>query len=336
MKSHAPSGSLTAAGVVLVVGSGVGTGAWFAARAVDLSLPSSRPPDVPVTMRVVDHPAKQGPTPEEIAAAKESWRQDLELVSGDDVVVVHYDYDAAVDLYALQGLTVAWTRASVDDDDGPRANVVATGTLETERDFIEFAENAIGDRNRNGVPDVLVKTSFMGTAWSSERVRLLEPKDGALVDVLDVPWLQEARWPLRFEDVDADGLDELVTMDITWEWLMSSGGHADGPHAEFVVEFLRGGRMIEDPRSPLLLSQAREEEKELRFAVAHKDETAVLNAAGTLLQLEMNGPRHDVAGALARFRKRVNQARLDDEHQRDAQTIEHRARTVDLERPRAR
>jgi hypothetical protein len=346
MNAHALSGSLRTVAVVVVVGAGVGVGAWMAADAVDAPLPSTPPPDVAVHVAPAEPDANDVPqaphvpTAAEIAEAKQYWREDLEVDDGTNVVVVHYAYDVAVDPNALQAITVAWTRAvtgvvdAVDGVDGPRASVVATGTLENDRDFIEFAAHPFGDRNRNGVPDVLVRTSFVGTAWSSERLRLLEPRDGVLVDVLDVPWLQESRWPTRFEDVDDDGVVELVTADITWEFMLATGSHADGPRGTFVVKFRRGGGMAEDARSPLVAAQLIDERKAYRGAVAAGEQTAVLNAAGTILELEMNGPGHDVDGAVARYRRRIADAHLDTEHENDASAVASHARAVDAERAR--
>jgi hypothetical protein len=301
--------------------------------------------------------APQGPTAADVAEAREHWQPDVEVVHGRDVVSITFDYVPEVDLNFPQSITVTWSRCTASDGvhrEGDRDDKLATGTLDPHRwEVAGFVDDALGDRNRNGVPDVVVRTDVLANGWTNERVHLFELSGGRLVDLLDVPWLAEPRWPIRFDDVDHDGIDELVTFDKTWELDDNLEEHARGPHAEFVVEFRPDGSMYEDGRSRVVTAQIDERkralvagrrsrartspacESDLEDADANvDDDDAILSAAGSLLILELALPAHDVAGAVRRFRQRVSTARINPVHAADVRSIEHHAITVDAERAR--
>ena len=185
------------------------------------------------------------------------------------------------------------------------------------------------------------------------------PVGDRLVDVLDAPWLGDARWPVRFQDVDHDRVDELVTLDRTWESSTDDDGatysHDSRPHAEFVVEFLRGGGMVEDGRSPHVARQLAALDRQMRLAARSKhaapattkteaadavdagaadDDVRALSAAGALLSLELGRANHDVAGAVRRFRARVAALHIDAVHAADVAWIEQHALAVDAQRQR--
>jgi hypothetical protein len=307
------------------------------------------------------------PTPDEIAAAAEFWQRDVEVAEGRDVVRIHYEYRPAADLNFPQAITMRWSRCRSSDGlhhDGDDDESIATGSLDPKRwDVADFIESPVGDRNRNGVPDVAIRTDVIANGFSRERIHLFEARGDRLVDVLDVPWLGEARWPVRFDDVDHDHVDELVTIDRTWDAMTTDDGAQDDaaynhdarPRAEFVVEFERGGRMVEAAQSPHVERQRVELEQELRQAtrsrrhaqtaasVAADDDVMVgeedvdvrlLTTAGSLLLLDLDRPAHDVDDAVRRFRARVAALHVDSVHSADLAWIERHAVAVDVERLR--
>jgi hypothetical protein len=309
------------------------------------------------------------PTAEEIAAAEEFWQQDVDVAKGRDVVRIEYEYRPDVNLNFPQAIIVRWARCQSSDGihrDGDNDETIATGSLDPKLwDIAAFVEMPVGDRNRNGIPDVALRTDVDASGFSRERVHLFEPVGDRLIDVLDVPWLGEARWPVRFEDVDHDRVDELVTIDRTWESTSAAAAdddhrapysHESRPHAEFVVAFERGGRMMEDGRSLHLATQLAELERQVQLATrsardappsakveADKDNTTfgeddvdvrLLTAAGSLLILELARPEHDADDAARRFRSRVAALHIDSVHSADVAWIERHALAVNAERPR--
>ena len=198
------------AGTVVVAAGGAAVGA----DAIDFRLPSTHPPDVAVAIHVPHTMAEsipQGPTLDEIAEAQRWWHDDVEVEQGRDSALVHYTYDPDVDLYLIQKLTITWTR---HQKDGTNVVVGVFDDSDNAYESYVFEKASFGDRNRDGVPDLLVGRGSGGNCSTCDRPALLQPKDGRLVDLLDLPTLQESRWPLGFVDVDHDGRQELIVVDL--------------------------------------------------------------------------------------------------------------------------
>jgi len=185
-------------------------------------------------------------------------------------------------------------------------------------------EPAFGDRNNDGVADVLVQFWSGGTCWSCARLGLLQPIDAQLVDLLDVPELNEARWPRRFEDVDDDGVSDLVVSDLSFEFALPSGSHADGPVIESVYSF-RAGTMKEVTGSRHLAAQARRYEDDYLTAVAAQEPWQSLLAAGSLLVVDLARAPASAAPALGRYRRRIKSAAIPTAMKADVRAIERLA-----------
>jgi len=316
-------------GVVVSVVTGVV--AWHAADALRLAPTPSPAPDVAVPLhvpRTVPAGAPQGPTPEQVAEAQRWWRDDVTAQQGADTVTVHCDYDPDVDLYRIQRVIITWTRQQKD------GTVTAVGSLAEDHgsyEFHTFDERAFGDRNHDGVRDVLVRRATGGNCSTCERPALLQPKDGKLVDLLDVPWLQQDyRWPHELRDVDQDGRDELVLRDVSHALAWENDGSAVSPAVEYVAELTRRGP-VPAPASPHIARQRREALADYRSARSAHDDTGVIDAVIRLAMLETAGAPHDFEAALARVRQRLADAHVGDAHRFDVQSLESRLRRVTAE-----
>jgi len=153
---------------------------------------------------------------------------------------------------------------------------------------------------------------------------LLQPIDAQLVDLLDVPELNEARWPRRFEDVDDDGVSDLVVSDLSFEFALPSGSHADGPVIESVYSF-RAGTMKEVTGSRHLAAQARRYEDDYLTAVAAQEPWQSLLAAGSLLVVDLARAPASAAPALGRYRRRIKSAAIPTAMKADVRAIERLA-----------
>jgi hypothetical protein len=194
-------------------------------------------------------------------------------------------------------------------------------------------DDAAVDRSGDGVPEVAVVDGNDGNCWSCDRVRLLQPRDGVLVDVLDAPHLDRHRWPVALRDVDGDGRVEVIVDDISWEDAIPSLCHACTPRPSAVVRFDTGRLVVDD--AALRSSQLAEAEARRQDAIAADDAPDVLSAALALALLEKSGEQSSAhvdaevdaevaaANARARFRERLGPfaARLDP---RDLQHVENR------------
>lgn len=220
----------------------------------------------------------------------------------------------------LMMMRVVWKQHPVDGAAERIRVLELSGSRYSSVAFVDD-EPAFGDRNNDGVADVLVQFWSGGTCWSCTRLGLLQPVDAKLVDLLDVPELNESRWPRRFEDVDDDGVADLVVSDLSFEFALPSGSHADGPIIESVYAF-RAGVMKEVTGSRHLAAQARRYEDDYRSAVAAHEPWESLLAAGSLLVIDLARAPVSAAPALGRYHRRIKSAAIPAAMKADVRALE--------------
>jgi hypothetical protein len=223
----------------------------------------------------------------------------------------------------LMMMRVVWKQHRSDGVVEPMRVLELSGSRYSSVVFVDD-EPAFGDRNSDGVADVLVELESGGTCWTCRRLGLLQIVDAKLVDLLDAPDLNEARWPRRFEDVDDDGIPELIVSDLTFEFALPSGSHSDGPIIESVYAF-RAGVMKEATGSPHLAAQARRYEDDYRSAVAAQEAWQSLLAAGSLLVIDLARAPASAAPAMDRYYLRIKTAAIPTAMKADVRALERLA-----------
>jgi hypothetical protein len=160
-----------------------------------------------------------------------------------------------------------------------------------------IVEHAGIDRNGDGIAELVVVDGNDGNCWSCSRVRLFQLRDGALVDILDVPSLGRSHWPAALSDIDDDGVEEVIVHDISWEDEIISLCHACAPRPAAVLRFEAGQIMIDD--HTLRQAQILEAEQRRRSGLTADNALGVLSATLTLTLVERGmdpiGPHGDIS-----------------------------------------